>query len=139
MTQRPYRVSAPKPDPYLAAWARLRRRRAIRRVAAAFVGYSLATVIAVATKTAQRTPGARVQALGENYLMLGSGVAFGIVLLGLTAALARYLVPFLCPRCAQPFFRGPAMELGFARTCVNCGIAVNTPRLNSDAGEGASS
>jgi hypothetical protein len=48
MTEPPYRAPASlPPDPYVVAWATLRRRRLLRRIAAGVLAYALASTIAV--------------------------------------------------------------------------------------------
>jgi hypothetical protein len=98
----PYRVAPPQPpDPYLAAWADLRRRRIAARVSAAssLLGCAFAF----------RLP---IQLV---YVVL-------VVMAAALVATFRHTT-FPCPRCSEffsPWRRSPTR-------CVHCGIAVGTP------------
>jgi hypothetical protein len=112
MTEPPYRAPASlPPDPYLVAWATLRRRRLLRRIAVGVLAYALASTIAVT-------------------FML-HGVALLVVALLMVCVVYVIVAvqrrrPFLCPRCGDSFFWGPAAEIGFARHCNACGLAAGT-------------
>jgi hypothetical protein len=110
----PYRVPAPgPPDTYLVAWARLRRRRVVMRVAA-IVLFVLVAPMSVLTWV---PPDARV-----------TGLALGLLLTVPVALFALSLVePFRCPACHRPFFPSTAAEAGSARSCAHCGIEMGTP------------
>ena len=124
MTTQPYRVPAERPDHYAEAWVRLRRRRLVRRLSLGVAVYALATLLVFTLKSAEFAV-----ATTTNWIVLAGGMALGIVFLAVASALARYLVPFVCPRCAQPFFQGDGLmtEIGFTKNCVHCGLAVGSP------------
>ena len=132
VTAQPYRVPAERPDHYAEAWARLRRRRLVRRLSFGVAVYAFATLLVFTLKSAQFASAAT----DTNWIVMASGMALGIVFLAVAFALARFLVPFVCPRCARPFFRGFTTEIGFTKNCVHCGLEVGSPMpLTSDDDE----
>jgi hypothetical protein len=119
VTALPYRVPAPgPPDPYMVAWAGLRKRRLVGRVAAGVLGYSLVTTGVVAWTT------------GLHVL---SALALALVVITFAVILSQRQKPFLCPRCGGPFFWGGPAEIGFTKHCESCGIAVGTSMMQSAA------
>lgn len=123
VTAQPYRVPAERVDHYAEAWVRLRRRRLARRLVIGAGVYGLATLLVFALKSAEFS-GVVTTANGT---VLAIGMALGFVFLAVASVLARYLMPFVCPRCAQPFFHGLTTEIGFAKRCVHCGLAEGSP------------
>ena len=122
VTAQPYRVPADRPDHYAEAWSRLRRRRLVRRLSFGVAVYAFATLLVFTLKGVQFGV---VTTMKWNVMV--TGMALGVVFLGAAFALARYLVPFVCPRCAQPFFHGFTTEIGFTKNCVHCGLEVGSP------------
>ena len=118
----PYRVAAERLDEYTKAWIRLRRRRLVRRVVVAAVGYAFATGFVFALKSSSSPAGG---AMNYTAILIGVLPAVGIGLLA--AWRARNLAPFICPGCSDPFFRGLIMEIGFENHCANCGLAIGAP------------
>ena len=100
-----YREPAPgplkAPDPYLATWARMRRRRPVgwAGVALLFVGVPV-------------------------LVWLGSPAV--LPALGLSVLLALQLDPGACPRCGKPFGSG-FYNNAFTSRCLHCGIERGTP------------
>ena len=113
MEGEPYREPAPvPPDPYLVAWARLRRRRH------ALLASTCGTVVAAGLLSSM-LPLPR----NEHF----TGALFGLFMsvpLGLFI-LAR-LPPFLCPACEHPFFQLVGGELGHTRKCDHCEIEIGS-------------
>lgn len=109
MEREPYREPAPvPPDPYLVAWAKLRRRR--HALLASLCG--MGTVVCLSSSMLPR---------GTH----PEGFVFGVFLsipLGLFI-LAR-VPPFLCPACGHPFFELVGGELGHATKCDHCDIEI---------------
>jgi hypothetical protein len=110
----PYRVQPPRPpDPYLVAWAKLRRRRAL-----AWGGFLLwafaftAFVVALA---------AQARAVGVTAVVAvmcwGSGIA-GALILG----------HFRCPHCSAIFYGLRRPRAPWSDACIACGIAIGTPK-----------
>jgi len=111
-------------DHYLVAWANLRKRRLVRR---AYVAVFVGTVIVA---VAAGLPSGVVplgQHLGTNLLMEAVGALLGFACLGLLVVGVRHFLPFVCPRCGQPFFHGLMSEIGPAKSCAECGLAVGVP------------
>ena len=134
MTAQPYRVPAERPDHYAEAWVRLRRRRLVRRLSFGVAVYALANLLVFTLKSAPVG-----FATTTNWIVMATGMALGVVFLAVAFALARYLVPFVCPRCAQPFFHGLTTEIGFTKNCVHCGLPVGSPMpVTGDDGESRS-
>jgi hypothetical protein len=105
-----YRVPAPKPlaplDPYLSAWASLRRRRVVMLIS------GLAIVVSVMAMP-----------------FLGSLSAFIVFPLMATFSVSWLMAGyFRCPHCRQAFAKGDTAHESFARSCGHCGIRVGTPR-----------
>jgi hypothetical protein len=116
----PYREPAPvPPDPYLVAWSRLRwRRRALR------VGILILFVLAVPAFAGSRVP----------HELRGAAIALGLVIaVPVSLFLISLLSPFACPECGRPFFASAAMEIGRARACASCGLAIGTPAMRNPA------
>jgi hypothetical protein len=109
----PYRQPAPlPPDPYLVAWAVLRRRR--RWIGLGFVGL-------------MPLAGALFGLLPVSRSWHGLAIFFGSFMaipLGLFI-LAR-LPPFPCPACDHAFFRLVGGELSSAHRCEHCDLVVGT-------------
>jgi hypothetical protein len=116
VTTAPYRVLHPQPpDPYLAAWASLRR---LRRI---MVGVA-AWVVCIAAATC-------VFAVWTNHC-LAKIVAIGIILSAAAVFRLAFSGPafFTCPRCRRGFFAPNATLFGLTtENCSHCGIAVGTP------------
>jgi hypothetical protein len=114
----PYRQPAAlPPDPYLVAWARLRRRRR-------WIGLGFAALMPLVGALA-------VLPMPRGWH--GPAVLFGsfmAVPLGLFI-LAR-LPPFLCPACEHPFFRLVGGELSSVDRCEHCETVIGSaldPRM----------
>jgi hypothetical protein len=107
----PYRAPLPvEPDPYLVAWADLRRRR---RSAAGAFGPSLAASLFAVVFTMPALLGVAAVLFGASW------VAW------------RYLSAFRCPSCSHSFVHGRLRrhERGWSdRQCGYCGIAIGTPK-----------
>jgi predicted RNA-binding Zn-ribbon protein involved in translation (DUF1610 family) len=111
----PYRVAAPAThDPYLAAWAVLKRRRVIARVASVGAVGLVAPTVAVAF-----TSGAAQEVATA---VVVSWVAVGVILFWLS------LPTFLCPDCGTEFFRSSIVQVGFSNRCAGCGIVIGTAK-----------
>ena len=125
MDVQPYRISAPRPDTYGEAWAHLRTRRLVRRIGIGLFVYGVVTALIFAVKDASFPPSHRhyYYPVFDFWFWVEITVAF----LAVTLAISRYLVPFVCPRCGQPFFHGLFMEIGFTKHCVSCGLAEGAP------------
>lgn len=123
----PYRVAAERLDEYTEAWIRLRRRRLLRRVVVAVVGYAFATAFVFALKSSSSPADGTI-----NYTAILIGVLPAVAIGLLAAWRARNLAPFICPGCSEPFFRGLIMEIGFERNCANCGLAIGTQAPQTD-------
>ena len=130
LTTHPYRIAAERADSYLEAWNRLRTRRLVRRIAVGVFVCVVTTAIVIGCKTGDFQRGPVVFPVWEY-----AGLSLGVVFLLLTFMFGRYLVPFLCPRCEQPFFHGLFTEIGFTKNCVNCHLAVGTPMPSSSERE----
>jgi hypothetical protein len=111
-----YRVPAPKPpvppDPYLLAWASLRRRRVTMWI-------SFLTWLPVA--------GVATRLLGDLALLI---VLPHVATFIVSTFIATY---FRCPHCRELFAKKSAFEISTpnelaVRGCVNCDIRVGTPR-----------
>ena len=99
-----------QPDPYLAAWAKLRRQR-VR----AWLTVALAPASWLACASLDRIvgPGGR------------SSIVYGwTVFLACWMALLFCNLRFLCPHCRRSFFRRRAPR----DRCARCGIRVGTPK-----------
>jgi hypothetical protein len=111
----PYRVPAPEPpDPYLAAWASLRRRRFTMGTVAVGLVWIVFPVCL----------GALVRHTAATML-----VAIAVVLAAAVVARLAFSWPaFRCPRCLRPFFRAPALQFGLlVEPCPHCGLEIGTP------------
>lgn len=86
MTTQPYRVPAERPDHYAEAWARLRRRRLVRRLSFGVAVYAFATLLVFTLKSAQFVSAAT----DTHWLVMASGMALGVVFLAAAFALARF-------------------------------------------------
>jgi hypothetical protein len=131
----PYREPLPvKPDPYMVAWAELRRRRIIGRVAFGFnvllvplLARSLLRVQAEIDQAFQCDPGPchvfpgllreRADLLHERAVVLWAAC----LLVAIWAAASIYRQNLRCPHCGWHFARR-------RRKCRHCGIPVGTPR-----------
>jgi hypothetical protein len=106
----PYRAAPPlPPDPYVAAWADLRRRRMV--ALALFLLFLPAMAIATCFLRGRQL----------------TDVFWPLAMICLIARLRATLFP--CPRCGgsfgfKPFTRSRAI---LQRNCLHCGIAVGTP------------
>ena len=109
----PYR--RPEPDPFLAAWAKLPARRR------AGVGGMIAVLCA--------SMAAPVFLYRAAWLWFA---ALPAVMVVAAYVAQRWVTPFACPRCGEPFFRNLLAEMGFTRHCWACGIEVGTPKLGGD-------
>jgi hypothetical protein len=112
----PYRIAPPpRPDPYLVAWASLRRfRRTMVGVSIGIVHIAAATFAFIVWS---RSCTARI-------------VGIGVVLLVAAVWRIAFSMPglFRCPRCRRGFFRSDAGLFGLAvEHCQHCGIPVGTP------------
>lgn len=109
----------------------------MRRLVVGVLVYSVTSLVAVAALGHARllTGTVLLTSLTTNLMMalVGMGTVLGLACLGLVVVGVRHLLPFMCPRCEQPFFHGLAMEIGFVRNCVHCGIAVGTPESSGEA------
>lgn len=108
MSDTPYREPAPRPpDPYLVAWADLRKRRR----AAVAVMVTAGTAMVVVTS-----------------------VPHGILAAVPACVLLGYfwrnrLSKFLCPACGKTFGRlASGFHNEFTLRCLHCGIVVGTPK-----------
>ncbi len=100
----------------------------LRRLAIAGVVYAFGSLIAFLLKPARWFPQQSEREMLLGHFLLWAGIALGVVVfLAIGMAVARFLVPFVCPRCEQPFFEGLFMEVGFTKRCVCCGLAVGSP------------
>jgi hypothetical protein len=108
-----YRVPTPKPlDPYLSAWASLRRRRVVMWISFLAVLMSLVAMP-----------------------LLGRLSAFIVFPLMATLSVSWLMTSyFRCPHCREAFARGDTAHEQFARSCGRCGIRVGTPRSAVVAG-----
>jgi hypothetical protein len=123
----PYRSAPPvRPDPYLLAWAKLRRsRRTIVGVAAGVMNVVAATCAFVVWS---QSHAARILALG---VVLVAAAAYRLAFRGAAS--------FRCPRCRRAFFPANARLFDLAiDDCGHCGIAVGTP-AQRPSGTGRSS
>ena len=84
--------------------------------------YAFATLLVFTLESAEFR-----EATSTNWTVMAIGMGLGVVFLAVASALARYLVPFVCPRCAQPFFSGLITEIGFTKNCAHCGLALGSP------------
>jgi hypothetical protein len=111
----PYRVAGPRPpDPYMAAWAVLRRRRAFSQIASmVFVAVLVPTVVGLLSP-----PSAEQIAIA----VAASFAAIGVMLSWLS------LPAFACPHCRGGFFRSSVIRVGLSDRCAGCGIKVGTPK-----------
>jgi hypothetical protein len=105
VTGQPYRKPVPvPPDPYLVAWADLRRRRA------AMLGAStLCVPVSLLAATLAGSPGLIVV----------------LPVMGAAAIASLRWSTFECPRCGQYFV---GHQRSKSRTCARCGIEEGTPR-----------
>ena len=116
----PYRVPAPRPpapplppDPYMTAWAQLRRCR--RLVAVGLAGWLTTMFVLLPVLDRLCIPFATANWV---LLVLASCGACG----------------FTCPNCGEAFaardwFTAPrAPDVYFRTRCVHCGIAIGTPK-----------
>ncbi len=115
VSDQPYRVATPRPpDPYMAAWDVLRRRRAFARVASmVFVAVVVPTVVGSLSP-----PGAEQIAIA---------VAVSFTAIGVMLSWSS-IPAFACPHCRGEFFRSSAIQVGFSDRCAGCGIKVGTPK-----------
>ena len=110
----PYRVPAPgPPDPYLVAWARLKRRRNLTRLGA----FVLFVILAPTAMLAWVPPDTRIIGLALGLLL---ALPVGLFVISL-------LEPLCCPACHRPFFPSTLAEAGTAQRCAHCGIEMGTP------------
>ncbi len=124
MPDTPYRASEQPtyvPDPYLAAWAAYRRRRA--KMWTVFFTWPL--VAGVVLTVVRGVTGATEKEVFP-YVAIPIGLVAFVAL--------NVLTKFDCPRCGNPFHRKGALRNGFARRCLNCDIRIGTP-LGSSADE----
>ena len=127
MSHPPYRSLGPTssvpPDPYLVAWAELKKHR-IRRWIAFFVWAPLAGFVFSASEKLVGHP-------------LGRGEFFAVSLPFVVAAVL-FLVRasnFRCPQCGNRFEAQRMVSYPLTRRCLNCGIRIGTPKntVASDA------
>lgn len=107
----------------------------MRRLVVGVLVYSVTSLVVVALAQARLLTGTLLTSLMTNLMMelVGMGTVLGLACLGLVVVGVRHLLPFMCPRCEQPFFHGLATEVGFVKNCVHCGIAVGTPESSGEA------
>jgi hypothetical protein len=111
----PYRGPLP-PDPYMAGWAAVRRRR---RVSAIAMGW--ATALGVCPFAI----GSAIEQLQPGVVGLAVGLLLAAALLSSVATLYRASAP--CPRCRK-WFDGPRYGSPDRRLCAHCGIPFGTPK-----------
>lgn len=110
----PYRVPVPRPpDPYLVAWANLRRRRAFAWAAALL--WALAFTVTL-------------PAIVARARMVGIAVAVTAVCWVSRIVGNIMLAHFGCPRCGSSFYGGRRTRAPWSLECVTCGIAIGTPK-----------
>jgi hypothetical protein len=112
----PYRVPAPRPpDPYLVAWANLRRRKAFAWAAALL--WALAFTITLPAIVAR----ARVVGIAAAVTAVCwvSGIVGNIV-----------LAHFRCPRCGSNFYGARRTRAPWSSACVTCRIEMGTPKYS---------
>jgi len=107
-------------------------------------GYLVATAIALAARETALgrgwPPSDSDQAFEHSMFMLYVPLAvFTPAVLWLCLRGSRHFLPFMCPRCAEPFFRGLAEEIGFTKRCTNCGIGVGTKESDVRSEQGSRS
>jgi hypothetical protein len=119
MDEAPYRVAAPKPpvppDPYLRAWRRLRVWRRL----------TVCSLLA--------WPGL-IPFLGRPDLPPWI-LPFVLANFALTGVSGFGLMLFLCPKCGNPFHAmsrlgSQATGTMYSRSCVTCGIVMDTPQFS---------
>jgi len=109
----PYRQPAPvPPDPYLVAWATLRRRRR-------WIGVGVVGLLPLVGALLALLPVPR--SWHSLTVVFGS---FTVLPLGLFI-LAR-LPPFLCPACEHAFFRLVGGELSSVDRCEHCDLVIGS-------------
>ncbi len=122
----PYREASPlPPDPYLAAWERLRRTRRRAFVSAPIVfpfGVTAASVL-----LADVLPPGIVDMGGASVVCMALFLGSGVIALVLYARLAM----FRCPRCGALLFLRRNLRNG----CSSCGILFGSPMSRADARE----
>jgi hypothetical protein len=118
----PYRVPPPiEPDPYLVAWAKLRRKRFIAWLS--FLAW--VPVALLSNLTVERV-------LGHDaglYVVLSMAVWIMFT--------SMSLMDTRCPRCAKPLLRSPLLRSwynnAFSRECLHCGLRIGTAKADTDA------
>jgi hypothetical protein len=110
----PYREPAPTPpDPFAAAWGRLRwRRLGLRALVGLVLFFFLAPAVAV------------VDLVDGPFALIA--MAFTLAVPTILFVLA-WVPPFVCPCCKRPFFASVLGEMGTRAACSSCGVAVETP------------
>ena len=110
----PYRVPVPRPpDPYLVAWANLRRRKAFAW--AAVLLWALALTVTVPAIVA-RAP----------VVSIAAAVTVVCWVSGIVGKVA--LAHFRCPRCGSSFYGERRTRAPWSSACVTCGIEIGTPK-----------
>jgi hypothetical protein len=114
----PFRVPAPrpppKPDPYLAAWRDVRRRRIAQVVC-------LLVLLPVGVLSACLA----IPRLGDR------AVYVEVLVDGLFMVALVWLGEFRCPKCRNDFEARPRALIGAPPQCKHCGIAIGTPTNTS--------
>jgi hypothetical protein len=116
VSEAPYREQPPKPpDPWLAAWARLRRRRAVALWAALLSALAFTVLVVAVVAKANRS------ASIAGVSMVAGWITW--------IAVRSVLRAFPCPRCDSTFHgSGRGETLPWADACAGCGIAIGTPK-----------
>ena len=102
----------------------------MRRLVVGVLVYSVTSLVAVALAQARLLTGTLLTSLMTNLMMelVGMGTVLGLACLGLVVVGVRHLLPFMCPRCEQPFFhprfRSDRHEGAFAPGLVAGGLRV---------------
>jgi NOL1/NOP2/fmu family ribosome biogenesis protein len=102
-----------RPDVYLVAWMRLRRRRSRMGVGGSVL-FMLVAPVAV------------IHWVPRDARILGFVLAWLLALPVMLFALSL-LEPFRCPACHRLFFPSRWEEMGRDRKCARCGIEIGTP------------
>jgi hypothetical protein len=113
----PYRQAPPRPeDPYLVAWAQLRRRRTRAwAITAGYVAFAMTTACLY-----ERLSGHRIGRAPFSVLTFP--------VLAIFFALRKRAHDFRCPRCGERFEAQRGVRNPTTRRCLNCGIAMGTPK-----------